>query len=123
MTVMAFRAGPSAARLRCHLVRRRIPEHVMSDEPLRDQDRSHFGSCLPCQAEAANYRLLAQGLRSLRDELVSAPAGFVLRVMANLGRPVRERNLTAERAAVVASVVVVAAAMAILGRRRLRLAS
>lgn len=123
MTALMSRAGPTAERLLCRAVRRRIPEHVMSEEPLREQHLRHFEGCLPCQAEAANYRLLARGLRSLRDEQLSAPAGFVLRVMANLGRPVKERNVAAERVAVVASVVVVAAAMAILGRRRLRLAS
>jgi hypothetical protein len=102
------------------IVRFRVPEYVMSDRPLGDQDQRHFDACLRCQAEAANYRIIARTLRSMRDSEETAPPGLVLRVMANLSRPLTEPRRGLERVVVVVSVVVVAAAMALLGRSRLR---
>jgi ferric-dicitrate binding protein FerR (iron transport regulator) len=92
----------------------------MSERPLSDRDRQHFDACLRCQAEAANYRVIARTLRSMRNSDETAPPGLVLRVMANLSRPLTERRRGLERIVVVVSVVVVAAAMALLGRSRLR---
>lgn len=106
--------------LRHLIVRFRVPEHVMSDRPLSDRDYEHFAACLRCQAEAANFRIIARALRSMRNPEETAPPGLVLRVMANLSRPLTERRRGLERVVVVASVVVVAAAMALLGRSRLR---
>lgn len=110
-------------RLRHLFVRFRVPEHVMSSRPLKARDQHHFDACLRCQAEAANYRLIAKTLRAMRDAKVTAPPGLVLRVMASLSRPLTEPRRGLERVVVVASVVVVAAAMALLGRHRLRPAS
>lgn len=106
--------------LRHQLVRFRVPEHVMSDRPLTARHQEHFDACLRCQAEAANYRVIARALRAMRNPENSAPPGLVLRVMANLSRPLTEDRRGLERVVVVASVVVVAAAMALLGRNRLR---
>jgi len=105
---------------RHQLVRWRVPEHVMSGSALSAQDNLHFDACLRCQAEAANYRIIARTLRSLRDAESTAPPGLVLRVMANLSRPLTEHRRGLDRVVVFASVVVVAAAMALLGRHRLR---
>lgn len=110
-------------RLHHLLVRWRIPEHVMGDRPLRAADQHHVDTCLRCQADTANYRAIARTLRSMRDPEESAPPGFVMRVMANLSRPLTEAHQGPDRVVVVASVVVVAAAMALLGRNRLRPAS
>jgi hypothetical protein len=59
----------------------------------------------------------------MRDPEESAPPGLVMRVMANLSRPLADGHRGPDRVVVVASVVVVAAAMALLGRHRLRLVS
>jgi hypothetical protein len=106
--------------LRHLIVRFRVPEHVMSERPLNYRDRQHFDACLRCQAEAANYRVIARTLRSMRDSDETAPTGLVMRVMANLSRPLTEHRRGLDRIVVVISVVVVAAAMALLGRSRLR---
>ena len=92
----------------------------MSGRPLKPGDQYHFAACLPCQAEAANYRLIARTLRAMRAPSGTAPPGLVLRVMANLSRPLTEPRRGLERVVVFVSVVVVAAAMALLGRQRLR---
>lgn len=110
----------TAPALRCRWVQTRIPEHVMSDRHLSAGSRRHLARCLACQAEVAKYRAIARTLRSLRDERIQAPAGLVFRVMAGLSRPQPKPSRLVERIAVVVSVVVVAVAMALLGRRRLR---
>ncbi len=110
-------------RLHHSLVRWRIPEHVMGGRPFGATDQQHVDACLRCQAEAANFRAIARALRSMRDPEESAPPGLVMRVMANLSRPLTEAHQGPDRVVVVASVVVVAAAMALLGRHRLRPAS
>ena len=110
-------------RWRHQLVRWRVPEHVMSGRPLKARDEQHLAACLRCQAEAANYRTIARTLRAMRDPKENAPPGLVLRVMANLSRPLTEPRRGLERVMVFVSVVVVAAAMALLGRHRLRPAS
>lgn len=107
-------------RLQHEFVKWRIPEHVMSDRPLRVAHQHHVDGCLRCQAEAANYRAIARTLRSMRDPQEKAPPGLVMRVMANLSRPLTKAHRGPDRVVVVASVVVVAAAMALLGRHRLR---
>ena len=110
-------------RLQHEFVKWQIPEHVMSGRALRSADQHHVDGCLRCQAEAANYRTIFRVLRSMRDPEEKAPPGLVVRVMANLSKPLTEPSSGPDRVVVVASVVVVAAAMALLGRRRLRLAS
>ena len=107
-------------RLQHEFVKWRIPEHVMGGRALRAVDQNHLDGCLRCQAEAANYRTIARTLRSMRDPDEKAPPGLVMRVMANLSRPLTEPHRGPDRVVVVASVVVVAAAMALLGRHRLR---
>ena len=107
-------------RLQHQLVRWRIPEHVMGGRALAAVDQHHVDGCLRCQAEVANFRTIARTLRSMRDPEEPAPEGLVLRVMANLSRPLAEGHRGPDRVVVVASVVVVAAAMALLGRHRLR---
>lgn len=109
--------------LRHQLVRFRVPEHIMSGRPLEPRNQSHFEGCLRCQAEAANYRTISRALKAMRSPDEDAPPGLVLRVMANLSRPLTERRRGLERVVVLGSVVVVAAAMALLGRNRLRPAS
>ncbi|MDR9450746.1 MAG: hypothetical protein RI637_05950 [Acidimicrobiia bacterium] len=106
--------------LRHQLVRFRVPEHIMSGRPLETRNRLHFEACLRCQAEAANYRLISRALKAMRNPDEDAPPGLVLRVMANLSRPLTERHRGLERVIVFVSVVVVAAAMALLGRSRLK---
>lgn len=106
--------------LQHQLVRWRVPEHVMSGRPLKPRDQRHLDACLRCQAEAANYRVISRALRAMRESGATAPPGLVLRVMANLSRPLTEGRRGLDRIVVVASVVVVAAAMALLGRHRLR---
>ena len=106
--------------MRHQVVRWRIPEHVMSGQPVKLVDRHHLDTCLRCQAEAANYRVIARALRAMRDSPAGAPPGLVGRVMANLSRPLADRRRGSNPVVVVASVVVVAAAMALLGRHRLR---
>jgi hypothetical protein len=106
--------------LRHQLVRFRVPEHIMSGRPLEPRSQNHFDSCLRCQAEAANYRLISRTLAAMRSPDEDAPPGLVLRVMANLSRPLTESRRGLDRVVVVVSVVVVAAAMALLGRSRLR---
>ncbi|HKZ28608.1 MAG TPA: hypothetical protein VJ482_03085 [Acidimicrobiia bacterium] len=105
---------------RHQLVKWRVPEHVMSGTVLTARDRLHFDACLRCKADAANYRIIARTLRAMRHAEEAAPPGLVLRVMANLSRPLTEGRRGVDRVAVVVSVVVVAAAMALLGRHRLR---
>lgn len=107
-------------RLQHEFVKWRIPEHVMGDRALRAPDQHHVDGCLRCQAEAAHYRTISRTLRSMRDPEGKAPPGLVMRVMANLSKPLTEPRRGPDRAVVVASVVVVAAAMALLGRHRLR---
>ncbi len=109
-----------SVRLRHQLVSLRVPEHVMSEEPLKARDRNHLDVCLRCQAEAANYRVMLRALRALRASKETPPSGLVLGVMASIRRPVAEHRRTLDRAVVVGSVAVVAAAMALLGRSRLR---
>ncbi len=106
--------------LRHQLVRFRVPEHIMSGRPLESRSQNHFDACLRCQAEAANYRLISRTLKAMRSPDEDAPPGLVLRVMANLSRPLTESRRGLDRVVVVVSVVVVAAAMALLGRNRLR---
>ena len=108
------------SRLQHQLVRWRIPEHVMSGRALRAVDQNHVDGCLRCQAEIANFRTIARTLRSMRDPEEPAPGGLVLRVMAGLNRPPAESHRGPDRVVVATSVVVVAAAMALLGRHRLR---
>lgn len=107
-------------RVQHPLVRWRIPEHVMDARPLRAADQHHVDTCLRCQADVVRYRAIARTLRSMRDSEAAAPPGFVMRVMANLSKPLTEPHRGPDRVVVVASVVVVAAAMALLGRHRLR---
>ncbi|MDH3261548.1 MAG: hypothetical protein OEM81_03185 [Acidimicrobiia bacterium] len=109
--------------LQHQFVRFRVPEHVMSDRPFKPRAKEHLEACLPCQAEVANYRMLSRVLRSMRDSKEAAPPGLVLRVMANLSRPLTEDHRRFDPVVVIASVVVVGAAMALLGRHRLRPAS
>jgi hypothetical protein len=110
-------------RLLHQLVRSRVPEHVMSGRPLKPRQQHHLDVCLRCQAEAASYRIISRALRAMRESEEAAPPGLVLRVMANLSRPLTQGHRGLDRVVVVASVVVVAAAMALLGRHRLRPAS
>jgi hypothetical protein len=41
-----------------------------------DHTSSHVEGCLRCQASRSRYRTLRREMRSLRDQLVTAPAGF-----------------------------------------------
>ncbi|MGZ8755751.1 MAG: hypothetical protein ACXW15_11245 [Acidimicrobiia bacterium] len=107
-------------RLQHQVVRWRIPEHVMGGRALRAADQRHTDRCLRCQAEVASFRTIARTLHSMRNPEEPAPSGLVLRVMANLSRPLAEGRRGPDRVVVVASVMVVAAAMALLGRHRLR---
>ena len=106
--------------LRCRWVKAQVPFQVMDGRALGTGSERHLSRCIGCQAEAANYRTMARALRSLREEHIQAPPGLVFRVMAGVNRPQPEPGHVLERLAVVVSVVVVAVAMALLGRRRPR---
>ncbi|MBM3694743.1 MAG: hypothetical protein FJW79_02240 [Actinobacteria bacterium] len=47
---------------------------------------AHRESCLRCQAAGARERALGRALGALRDEVVAAPPGLQMRVLARLGR-------------------------------------
>lgn len=81
----------------------------------------HISRCIRCQADAAHYRALARALGGLHHEVVAAPAGLAVAVMASLGRSAplrRNRWAVVEYAAATGAMMAVAGAMVIARRRR-----
>lgn len=103
----------------CRKVRNRLSEVVLGDEVLSTGDERHAAQCLLCQAEIAQYKMIDRGFAAMRDEITSAPADLVNRVMAGLDRtpiPWFKRKVTVSVSA--ASAVAVAATVALAVRRR-----
>ena len=66
-----------------------------------DHTSSHLEGCLRCQASRSRYRLLNREMRSLRDQLVPAPAGLPDRVLSGAGVELATvRRIPAEAVAV-----------------------
>ncbi len=105
--------------VRCRLVRRRLDGVVLGDERLAPQSERHFRECLKCQAEAASYRRMERGFAAMRHQVIAAPVNLLSRVMAGLdrssARPARGRLAVPLSTA---SVLAVAAAVALILRRR-----
>lgn len=115
------------ASMRCEDVLAVLPDRAGEDAPYPHPLEVHLQTCRACAAEEMRYRDLLQGVRDLRDEGLSAPAGLAARVgrrAARLDVAWRgyARRLTRDprsryAAAGLGGVAVGAAAIAILLRR------
>lgn len=107
------------ASRQCKKVRNQLSEVVLGDLILSEEHERHAAQCLVCQAEIAQYKTIDRGFASMRNEIATAPANLVHRVMAGLDRtpiPWFRRKVAVSVSA--ASAVAVAATVAIAVRRR-----
>lgn len=82
---------------------------------------THMRECLGCQAEAARIRTYHRRLRTYADTEMRAPWWMLERVMGLLDTaPGTTRRRPAEWLAATGAALVLAGAVAVVGRRRLR---
>jgi hypothetical protein len=94
--------------------------------------REHVEVCLRCQAELAQYRKLLKALRTLRTEVLAPAPGLVTDILASIEEAgertavrsvLRGRRMAYLGGVAVAGVAGGTAALVVLSRRRLRVAS
>lgn len=112
-----------------------LTEHLAAAEGARLTDaeaQAHVESCLRCQAELAQYRKLLKALRTLRTEVLTPAPGLVSDILVSIEAAgersavrsaLRGRKMAYLGGVAVAGVAGGAAALVLVSRRKLRVAS
>jgi len=112
-----------------------LADHLAAAEGghlLEPTAEAHVQSCLRCQAELAQYRKLLRALRTLRTEVLKPAPGLVSDILVSIEaageRSAVRSALKGRRMAYLGGVAVAgvaggAAALVLVSRRRMRLAS